>query len=319
MKKNISLLLIIASIFTILTPSVFAATDKIVMINNHEISITQKQYNNLLSLGFTDYQIKSMEQEEFDANKNLTAEVVAKNSKYIKVLEYYDVDEYNAYYNEDGSVRAVRSSKNPPSPIKVEEVELTKEQYELESSVKSLPQRVTMDSNTRNGEIGEATVDTAYKTMQTAILKLGTGQYRARNDLVWTQMPANRGEDLLTTEVGTNVVPIDSTKYGKQIWTMCSGSSDCFDDNQVYSSTSSKWVNPDFYSRTLQPNLKDDEWIGLKHYNVTFLWIYMYYDLSKDYNGTINVLDAYGEYKHWRLDGYDSMPQTHAQATNVNW
>ena len=45
----------------------------------------------------------------------------------------------------------------------------------------------------------------------------------------------------------------------------------------------------------------------------------MYYNLSKNYTGTINVLDAFGEYKHWRLDGYDSMAQTHAQATNVNW
>lgn len=307
MKKYISVVLFTISLFSIFMPTAFAITSNEMILNNNGIEITKQQYNNLLSLGFNDVQIKNMEIDEFNANKDLSAVVIAKHSKYIKVIEYYNVEQFDLSCK-NGTLSNLK-------PIKVEEIELSKEQYEKESVVKSVPKVVTISSNARNGEIGTSKVNTAYKTLQTAILKLGTGQYRARSDLVWTQMPANRGEDLLRTEVGSNVVPIDSERYGKQLWTLTNNNNEKIEGEQAYSSSSSKWINDNYYSRTLKPNLKNDE----GSYKVTYLWIYMYYNLSKNYTGTINVLDAFGEYKHWRLDGYDSMAQTHAQATNVNW
>lgn len=307
MKKKVVILLIIISIFTILSPAVYASTDEVVIINNHGISITKSQYNNLLNLGYNEYLIKNMNQDEFDANKNLSATMVSKQAKYIKVIEYFEVEKFDSCYK-NGSVGNL-------TPIKVEEIELTKEQYENETRAEILPKTMKVKINTTNGEIGTAKVNTAYKMLQTSISKLDTGQYRARSDLVWTKMPANRAEDLLRTEVGSNVVPIDSSRYGKQLWTLTDSNNKKTEGEQVYSSTSSKWQWDNEYSRILKPNLKNDEGSN----KVTFLWIYMYYNLSKNYDGTILGLDAYGEYKHWRPDGYDSMPQTHAQANNVNW
>lgn len=272
--------------------------------NPDDSSINHKKINNFI--------------QPFMINDSFS-KVISVHTKYIKVLEYFNENDFNEYYELENSFLGRVGQKHKLYPIKVEEIELTKEQYELESANKMSPISISFKADVHSGEIGTAKVNTAYKTLQTVILKLGNGQFRVRSDLVWTQMPINRDEDLLTTEVGSNVVPNDNTKYGKQLWTMCANSSDCIEGQQAYSSSSSKWVNPDFYSRTLKPNLKNDEIVGLKNYKVTFLWIYMYYDLSKDYNGTINVLDAYGRYKHRRADGYDSMPNTHAQATDVNW
>ena len=316
-KKRISLILVTICFITLFSPHTLALEDRTIIINNHNISISQKEYSNLQSLGYSDYQIKNMNEDEFELNKNLSAVKIAESSKYIKVVEYYDTEEFNNYYG-DNAEKSRTVSITIPIPIYIEEVELTKEQYLIESAIKSEPQVVQFPKATRSDRIANATATSSYKVMHTGILKLGTGQYRVRNDLIWTQMPVNRGEDLLKTQVSKNVIPNDDTRYGKQMWTLCNGN-DCIEDEQIYTSTSSKWVTGGLYDRTLQQNLKDDEWIGLKYYNVTFLQVYMWYDLTKNYSGTINVLDAYGEYKHLRTDGYDSMPQTHAQATGVNW
>ncbi len=317
MKKKVILILLLGCLISTVTP--FAnvkASDG--LINNHNVLINSKEYKNLESLGFNDYQILNMTQEEFNANKNLTAEIISVDTKYIKVLEYFDITEYNNYYNNNLKINYSIKEKSL-DPIYVEEIELTKEQYNAETSADSNPYISKLPMNTNNGEIGNAKVTTAYKTMQTFIMKLSNDQYRVRNDLVWTKMPSNRDEDLIRLEVSSNVIPIDASRYGKQLWTICSGN-DCEDGEQVYSAGSSKWADESaFYYRTLLPNLKNNEWRGLKHYTVSSLWIYMYYDLSKEHDETVYVLDAYGEYKHKVGSDYDSMPQTHAQARDVNW
>ena len=60
--------------------------------NNKGVTITEKDYTNLVNLGFTDNEIKNMTQEEFDANHNLIGEVVSTTTKYYKNVVAYDIN-----------------------------------------------------------------------------------------------------------------------------------------------------------------------------------------------------------------------------------
>lgn len=79
--------------------------------NYYGVEMTREEYNTLLNLGFSDYEINYMEQTIFDENKDLNAKLLAKTTKYYKTVypaygNGYTVevteDEYN---NHDNSFR----------------------------------------------------------------------------------------------------------------------------------------------------------------------------------------------------------------------
>lgn len=60
-------------------------------VNYYEISMTTEQYNNLLNLGFSEDEIYYMDENTFEQNKDLSAELVSKNQKYYKTI-YTDLN-----------------------------------------------------------------------------------------------------------------------------------------------------------------------------------------------------------------------------------
>lgn len=88
MKKKLRLILVIWLIT--LTEKVYALEfDGNYFINNNGIKMTYNQVENLQNLGFNDKEIMYMDQNEFDANKNLIGNVVAETVKYYKTITYY--------------------------------------------------------------------------------------------------------------------------------------------------------------------------------------------------------------------------------------
>lgn len=88
MKKKLRLILVICLIT--LTGKVYALEfDGNYFINNNGIKMTYNQVENLQNLGFNDKEIMYMDQNEFDANKNLIGNVVDETVKYYKTITYY--------------------------------------------------------------------------------------------------------------------------------------------------------------------------------------------------------------------------------------
>ncbi len=75
---------IVFATLILMSTTVVKAANEVYYINNNNIEMTEKEYNNLLGLGFTEKQIERMDQEEFINNKNLEGSVLSETTKYIK-------------------------------------------------------------------------------------------------------------------------------------------------------------------------------------------------------------------------------------------
>ena len=87
-KSKFSMYLIISLlIFTFCLNNVNASE----YINYFNITMTSQQYNNLLNLGFSENEIYYMDSDTFEANKDTSAELVARDAKYYKSI-YTDLN-----------------------------------------------------------------------------------------------------------------------------------------------------------------------------------------------------------------------------------
>jgi len=84
------------------TSSVYAKENNCIMTNNKGVEITEESYKNLQNLGFTEKQILYMEQEEYDANKDLQGEVVSEKTMYLKEIDSKTVEISEEEYNAPG-------------------------------------------------------------------------------------------------------------------------------------------------------------------------------------------------------------------------
>ena len=83
MKKYfIFLLVVIFMPFTVYGLS----REKVFYVNSNGIEMTEQEYDNLLSVGFTEFQIKNMSLSEFNDNKDLHGQVEASVKKYYKTV-----------------------------------------------------------------------------------------------------------------------------------------------------------------------------------------------------------------------------------------
>jgi len=65
--------------------TIVKAADEVYYTNRNGIEMTEQQYNNLLGLGFTELQIDRMNNNEFQKNKDVEAELVSTDKKYINI------------------------------------------------------------------------------------------------------------------------------------------------------------------------------------------------------------------------------------------
>lgn len=87
-KSKLSMYLILSLlIFTFCLNNVNASE----YINYFGISMTSQQYNNLLNLGFSENEIYYMDEDTFEANKDISAELVARDARYYKSI-YTDLN-----------------------------------------------------------------------------------------------------------------------------------------------------------------------------------------------------------------------------------
>ncbi len=75
---------IVLATLILMSTTVVNAANEVYHINRKNIEMTEREYNNLLTLGFTEKYIDEMEHEEFLANKDLEGTRLSTTKKYYK-------------------------------------------------------------------------------------------------------------------------------------------------------------------------------------------------------------------------------------------
>ena len=131
---------------------------------------------------------------------------------------------------------------------------------------------------TRNGT---AEIETAYKRMTTTISQAGT-KYRYKVTLTWKQMPKVRSYDIIAIGLEPTLVYRNSSVTFNQTY--------CISNNCTNTATYSMNVNS-IAGAGVSFKLPTST-------SITGLRSYFYYDVSKEYDGTLEVMYADGDYAH---------------------
>ena len=175
MNKKLKLLLLTF----VFVPGIVYANDS--YVNYYGIEMNETEYSNLLGLGFTEEEIYHMDQNEFNANKNIESALEASTTKY-----YVETVRY------DSTGRVVHSNTS----------EVTEEEYNDD-----------MILNMRS----TATTETTYKKMVTTIAQAGT-KYRYKVTLTWKQLPKVRSYDIIGIGIEPALVAVSSSVVFNQTY-----------------------------------------------------------------------------------------------------
>ncbi len=144
-----------------------------VIVGNY-VTMTQEEFDNLKSQGFSEFQILNISESEFERLKDLKGEVVSRVTKYYKTT-YPSSNFYTS-----------NASRNTQMPITEE---ITKEEYDAIGENKS---RVS------------SPLETAAKNITTTIASV-SGKYRYNISTNWKQMPSARSYDVTGIGYNSNV------------------------------------------------------------------------------------------------------------------
>lgn len=299
MKNKIYL--IIFGMFMFFTFSKVWAIESETFINANGLIISNVDYERLSNLGFTANEINQMDITEFEENISLDGKIISSKTLYIKTLEYFD----NIIYN-------INSTSNV-LPNRIEQLYLTEKEYynQLDDSISNNV------NNNVSPQFASSVID-SYKSLTIYIIETSSG-YRVKNTVIWNKMPTVRTEDKIYFQINNTVKIKASTRRGKQNWKLCSGS-DCYTGSQSYGVNSSKWESTSSQQLLhLNPNLKSNEWNGLKLYSVDEIDMYIYADIDKVDSGlNLILLQAYGYYEHNIITDYEYMGPAILEV-DVNW
>lgn len=276
------------------------ASAKSSFTNNYGVFISSDEYQRLINVGFTDYEIDQMDLEEYEKYKDLNGKILSQKTIYLKTTDTYSNSNISTYNYGSSTL-----------PIKSETIELSESEY-----YHQINQISTENNVVYNPQFAVSKVDD-YRHMTVYILETNRG-YQVKYTVVWDVIPTFRSKDYISVEVDNSVRIKEETREGRQNWTLCNGS-DCYSGYQNYDCNSTSWTRESTEREIiLNPNLKNDEKKGLKSYKVKKLDLYVMGDLKKaDSSLNIKILTAIGRYKHQILTGLENF-DVRAEI-NVNW
>lgn len=309
MKKIIMTIFIAGILFCIESNKANAAT--FYYINENNIGMTKSQYNNLISLGFSEQEITTMNQEEFNLNKDLSGHIVESVTKYYKTTYVYHYkDTYAKNFITKENIESNIENNNITLSQVINE-EITEEEFNnFQSNIIT-----TLDVN-------PAIHETNAKKLTTTISHISSShQYRVKNDLIWKTMPSNRSYDLFAIAINNSEgAPLSGSHYARTNYTL---NSSCSKTNSSHSvQHTSKWKfssfgyavafqlpkntidmvkwdlgkpYPCYWNGPGEPIRPGNDWIEDKK-TVTALSSTMYYNVVKGNN--TSSFSAYGSYQH---------------------
>lgn len=189
--KKILYTFLFAALILVSASNVFATSD-VYYTNNEGLTMTEQQYNNLLNQGFMERQIARMDYETFEKNKDIEAEIVAIDKKYVKtttIMRNGKESYTSEYLTEEEMMEEVQAAKEQP-------------QY---------PRYVP-------GTYYNGSSYTSYKVIQTVIANIDDYTMRYKLDTYWYTIPSQRSYDIMGIGIEASKVQINSGIDFRQDW-----------------------------------------------------------------------------------------------------
>ena len=177
----------------LMNTTVVYASNEVYYINNNGIEISEEEYNNLLTLGFSDKYIAQMEEDEFLNNKDLEGTLLSKETKYIKMTTVMRNGIRNTIIEE----------------ITYEEAMILQSQSE--------------HNRGPAGNYYDGLVGTSVFEMSTNITGIGNLYMRFMNNVEWLVIPSERYYDVIGIGMEGNKVQFATNMIFKQEWVTSGG------------------------------------------------------------------------------------------------
>ena len=187
--------IVIASLI-LMSTTVVKAANEVYYTNRNNIDMTENEYNNLLGLGFTEDQIKDMDENEYLANKDITGTVLAENEKY---LLYATVMRNGVKH------------------------QITKEITEEEALEFKEQQSQNSYRGPAVGNYYDGVIQAFSIKVMNKIIGVNATYMRYKVDAEWLTMPSDRYHDILGVGFESNKVQMGSTIVFKQKWLTSGG------------------------------------------------------------------------------------------------
>lgn len=178
--------------------------------NNNGIVMSEIEIANLKNLGFSLNEIATMDIETFNANKDIEAELVSMDTKYIKTVYKYspknntlNLKNYNTMLND------LRNNPDDYQLVNVENYEITEEEYNADN-----------DNVYSPFDVNPAIYQTESKKLTTTISYISSlQQYRLKNELNWKTSPKTRSNDLFGIGGPSSTqIPVAGSEYAGGSW-----------------------------------------------------------------------------------------------------
>ena len=182
--------LVLASLI-LMSTTVVKAANEVYYVNRYNIEMTEREYNNLLTLGFTDKYIDGMKEEEFIANKDLEATPISSSKKYFM------------------TTTAMRNGIKVTTTREIAEEEAMRE-VELQS------QRVPYRGPA--GNYYDGVLSNSVFTMTVNITAIGSIYMRFMNNYEWLTMPTDRNYDVIGIGIEDNKVQMANSIVFNEQW-----------------------------------------------------------------------------------------------------
>ena len=179
---------IVFATMILMSTTVVKATNEVYYTNNNNIEMTEKEYNNLLGLGFTYKQIDRMNYEEFINNKDIEGEILGESQKYIK------------------TTTVVRNGINYT----------TSEEISKEEAMRLQSQNLPTRGPAGNYYDGMVLTNTYLITSK--IVGISNTYMRLKADIEWLTIPTQRYNDVIGIGFEAAKVQIASTIVFREDW-----------------------------------------------------------------------------------------------------
>ena len=171
-----------------------SAASEAYYINSNGIEMTEEEYNNLVQLGFTEFQIEHMRPQVFEDNKDIEGELVSETKKYIKT----SVSIRNG-------IRIITQQEFPSLTAITNDMQL------------HAGQQPGFSPNTYGDFYDGLTIDT-YRILTSKITGISDDYMRYKADIEYMNIPSTRSTDILAIGIESAKVSRATEAYFEQNW-----------------------------------------------------------------------------------------------------
>lgn len=161
---------IVLATLVLMSTTVVKAANEVYYINRKNIEMTEEEYNNLLSLGFTENYIDVMDEQEFLDNKDIEGTLLDTSTKYY---------------------RMTTTMRNGIKLTTTEEITEEEAMIEKELQSQNIPNRGPA------GNYYDGVISTSTFAMTVSISGIGNTYMRYTNNVEWLSMPNDRYYDII--------------------------------------------------------------------------------------------------------------------------